>query len=182
MRRLLVALGILVLAAVAAAAQERAYVRFDDPALRGDSDDPAHTDWIDAFSVTGAVDVPPPSGGGGGGGAAPQVGPIVFTKPLDRATFGLVHRMAEGRRFPVVDVDICHEPVGGGQTCDFRIELTDAVITDVDLGGSTCLEGTDCASAFSEVVTLRFRRITWRFTAPGGGTVEASWDVPLATP
>jgi type VI secretion system Hcp family effector len=157
-------------AATAASAQDRIYVSFTDPNLRGDSTDPAHPNWIEAYGLehgatfTGSF----------------SYSPITFLKGVDRATPRLSWMVASGNVVSEAIIDVCREPAGGPQQCYYRLTLRDVRVAGASLAGQACIDPQGCGGSQSESIELAWTRLKWEFTNSSGETFTACFDVNTA--
>lgn len=159
----------LLLAGAAVSAQDRVYVNFQDSFLRGESNDPNHPLWIDAYGLEhGATTT----------GGPPTVNRVSFLKGVDRATPRLNWLVATQNTLATdVIIDVCHEPSGGPQQCYYRLTARGVRIGRVTLAGQACIDPDTCGASQSESVELVWARLKWTFTkfdAKGGTTTFTS--------
>jgi len=153
---LISAAGFLLMGVSTASAQE-IYVQFT-PAIPGDSVDPAHPNWIDAFALShGLSRACPP----GGGCSQPSLSEVSLLKAADRASTELQYRSAVGGAY-TVDIDVCRAGPAG-QECYYKIKLENTQITSVSVSGSNCVDPGACGGYQSESVSLAFTKITWTY-------------------
>ena len=165
---------LLVLAALAissAAAADRVFVQV--ASIPGDSTDPAHLNWIDAYAIDSKVSLPV-----FGGRATFEDG--AFLKGADSASPLLNRAVAVGQMFASMVVDTCRSGTSGLE-CYYRMTYETVRITGVTTAGSSCVGPGACTPALTESVTLTYSRIRWRFTPYSGGApgtpVERCFDV-----
>ena len=165
---------LLVLAALAgssAAAADRVFVQV--ASIPGDSTDPAHLNWIDAYAIDSKVSLPI-----SGGRAAFEDG--AFLKGADSASPLLNRAVAVGQMFASVVVDVCRSGTAGLE-CYYRVTCEIARITGLTTAGSSCVGPGACTPALTESVTVSYSKIRWRFTPYSGGApgtpVERCFDI-----
>ena len=165
---------LLVLAALAgssAAAADRVFVQVSS--IPGDSTDPAHLNWIDAYAIDSKVSLPVV-----GGRATFDDG--AFLKGADSASPLLNRAVAVGQMFASVVVDVCRSGTSGLE-CYYRVTYEITRITGLTTAGSSCVGPGACTPALTESVTVSYSRIRWRFTPYSGGApgtpVERCFDI-----
>jgi type VI secretion system Hcp family effector len=140
--------------------------------IPGQSTDPGHASWIDANALDTKVTR-------GSGGLA-TFADIAILKGTDKATPLLHAAVTSGQIFSDVTVEGCRQGQSG-QECYYRLELLGALVTGVDLSGSSCVGPGACTPAQTESVTLSFRTIKWVYTPYTNGTpgtpVSRCYDV-----
>lgn len=146
-------------------AQERAFVQIGS--IAGDSTDPAHTGWIDAYALDNKlIGAPPPVSGGSGG--RPKFEDYAVLKGFDSTSPVLNQALAFGTNYPSAVIEVCR--VGTAtQECYLRIELADVQIATLNTSGSVCGAGGGCTPSVTESLTLRYHKIAWIYTPYVGG-------------
>ena len=147
-----------------AAADDTMFVNMQSGGINGESIDPGHEDWIDAFALSHNQEVgcdftASPSGNCG----FANFSPISFLKRTDLSTPELHSHSLFSTVLPEVVIDVCRDGPGGPQ-CYYRLTLTTVSVTSVDLAGSACTDPAVCGGAQTESVSLDFFRIEWEFT------------------
>ncbi len=164
-------LVLVVLAGAPAAAADQVFVQV--ASIPGNSTDPAHLSWIDAYAVDSKVVLP-------SGGARATFEDGAFLKGADSASPLLNRAVATGQLFSSVVVDVCRSGTSGLE-CYYRITYENARISGVTTAGSSCVGPGACTPALTESVTVGYTKIRWRFTPYSGGTpgtpVERCFDV-----
>jgi len=153
--------------ATAAAAQDTTYVLI--PGVPGGSEDPNHVDWIEAYGLSTSAST---------SGGSPTLSPVHVLKGTDTSTPELHERLAQNALLGTVRVEVCRNPEGGGQECYYKLELTNARVTDIALSGSSCIDpGTSCTPAQTESIAFAFTKVIWNYV--GFGKAKSScgcWD------
>ena len=72
--------------------------------------------------------------------------------------------------------------MGSEFRCHYSLELTNTIITSVNLAGSACVDPTACAGSQTEHVSINFSKIKWIFRwYDGSGDLiteeERCWNV-----
>lgn len=148
----------------AARAQDRIYIDFQDSSLVGESTDPNHPGWVEAYSLDhGAANAP-----------AVDYTPINLFKGIDRASPRLSWLTAAGTTLTNdVIVDVCRETAGGSQECYYRLTLRGVVIESVQTSAASCLDPSSCSGRQSESLSLTWARLKWVVTTSDGKTTQA---------
>ena len=153
------------------------------PSIRGDSTDPAHPNWIDAFALTHETLHPAPSNGGGAGN--PQFSDVSFLKNTDGSTIGLHLAVTRGNNLAEVMIDVCRD-TGGQEECYYRLTLDQVLVTSHQLSGTTCADPGTCGGSQTESVSFAFGTICWIFTpylnGQPQGELEECWNVVQNSP
>lgn len=174
MDRLRIIAFVLMGASIPALAQDRTYVLVSS--IGGESTDPSHLNWIDAYALDTQVLKT--------GGSATQFPDIAFLKGTDRATPLLHDAVSKGTNFPTANIEVCR-PAATGQQCYYRINLSTVIVTAVDLAGSSCVGPGACTPTMTESIKLDYTRIEWIYTPYTGGVpgtpVKRCWDIPSNT-
>lgn len=164
---------------VEAAAQDKTYVQVSGGTILGESTDAAHPNWIDAYALDAAV-----TASYGGGGGSTTFKDVSFLKGTDRSTPGLFDGIARGFSYATVTLDVCRSTAP--QQCYFKIELTNAKLTSVDLSGSACVGTGACTPTQTESVSFTYTKIKWTYTPWAGGSagtpVTKCFDIALNAP
>jgi type VI secretion system secreted protein Hcp len=163
---------------VDAKAQEKTFVLVSGGTITGESTDAAHPNWIDAY----ALDVPVNATFSGSIGTT-HFQDVSFLKGTDKATSGLYDGIARGVNFALVTAEVCRSTAP--QQCYFKVELTNAKLTSVDLSGSSCVGSGACTPAQTESVSFTYTRIKWTYTPWTGGVagtpIVKCWDLTTAS-
>ena len=140
----------------AAFAQDTTYVLI--PGIPGESTDPAHQSWIQAYGLNTAS----LSSGGG----TPTHDDVYVLKGTDSSTPVLHQRLSGATNLGTVLIEVCRNPAGGGQECYYKLNLENALVTGVSLSGSSCIDpSTSCTPSQTESVGFSYTRITWRYVS-----------------
>lgn len=159
---------------VEAKAQERTFLLI--PTLPGESTDAAHAAWIDAYALDAGASSS--VGGGGGGTGVTTFNDVSVLKGTDKSTPGLHDLIARGLVIPLVTIEVCRTSPA---QCYYKVELTNAAVSNIDLSGSSCVGTGACTPAQTESVGFRYAKIRWTYTPWTGGTpgtpVTKCWDL-----
>jgi type VI secretion system Hcp family effector len=147
----------------AARAEDKTYVQF--PTIPGESTDPAHSGWVDAYALELGAVRPFTAGGGTG---APEFKDVSVLKGTDKASPLLNLALALNTNLNLVTVDVCRTTTP--QQCYFKVELTNTAVSEISLSGSSCVGTGACTPTMTESLSLHYSRIKWTFTPFTGGT------------
>lgn len=172
----LIGLVAILLSSLPAAGQDAIFVDLTAVAP-GESGDPSHDGWINAFALDHSLALP--------SGTAATFSEIAFLKATDLSTPKLHDLTASGASVPgFVTIDVCRQ--FPAQECFYQLRLDTVKVASVALTSSACLDPATCPSRQTESVTLSFRKITWRYTpyenGVPGGAVEYCWDLQTNAP
>jgi type VI secretion system secreted protein Hcp len=117
-----------------------AYLRFQDPEIKGDSEDKDHAGWIQVSSWEWGLEMKlttAKSTGGARTAGQVQQRSFTFDKPMDKTTFDLYKHMCKGTHFKKVTLEVMRA-IGEGMNhkmtfCTY--ELESVVIEDLSLSG-----------------------------------------------
>jgi type VI secretion system Hcp family effector len=154
---------VLLLATSAVLAQDKIFVRIPGDEYAGESTDPAHLGWIEAFSLEHGGTATSTQGGI----ISTDYSPIRFTKGVDRSSHALFHSAAGGRSGPFasdVRIDVCRVIDDRTQECYYQLTLRGALVTRISLDGVACVEPGNCGSTQTETITVAWARLKWRYT------------------
>ncbi len=124
----------------------------------GGSTAAGHEGWIEIASFNHEV-------------SQPRSSEFVITKCLDKASPLLFLAASSGKHIPMVTIEL-YQAGGGPKVMEYK--LTDVIITKIfDKSSPKLYE----SYGHMEEVSFRYSRIYWEYTASGGGTVSAGWDL-----
>ncbi len=156
----LVATLFLSVATVPASAADRIFVNFPTASFTGDSTDPAHLNWIDAYALSGGVFAPGSPGGLPTGNAT--FDKVTFLKGPDRATHKLLELNQTATLSQVV-IEVCRDT--SPMQCYFTLTLEQVLVSEAQLMASTCLDPSTCNPSLTESIALIFPKATWSYSA-----------------
>jgi type VI secretion system secreted protein Hcp len=142
--------------------------------ITGESKDTKHKGWIDALSAEYGVSQGSSMNVGGGGGVGKaSFRAFSFTHFVDRASPTLFAFCARGKHIPKVDISVCKS--GGGLQESLHVVLTDAIISDVNPGGTSGSMWTETVSMFYSKIEIE----AFEQTASGSMRqgVRVAWNV-----
>jgi type VI secretion system secreted protein Hcp len=148
------------------------FLKFE-PALEGESLDKKHKNEIEILSWSwGVSQAGSMSHGGGGGAGKATIHDMHLSKKVDKASADLFMKCASGKHF--TKATLVQRKAGGEQEEFYKVELTEVVITQVNMHG-----GTDQAS---EDLTLTFSKVEMEYkpqldTGKLGAAKKAGWNI-----
>jgi type VI secretion system secreted protein Hcp len=152
------------------------YVNFGDDA-KGECQEKNHVDWIEATGCNHAITQPKSQTRVTAGGGVSQAShsDFQFTKNQDKATAKLYSLVCTGGHVAKVVVHFT-KPIGGQQTTYMVHEMTNAMVTAVQLNADTTGEASP-----TETVSLSYDSHAWTYTqvGPDGkskGNVASNWS------
>jgi type VI secretion system secreted protein Hcp len=144
------------------------------PSLAGESTDAAHAGWIDGYALDGGA-----TNASSGGAGVTNFSDISVLKGTDRSTPGIFDLIARGANISLVTIEVCRNTAP--QQCYYKVELTNASVSNVDLSGSSCVGAGACTPSQTESVSFRYTKIKWTYTPWTGGSagtpVTKCWDL-----
>jgi type VI secretion system Hcp family effector len=164
------------------AAKSRSMAYVNNPEIPGEANEPAHSNWIEALSVSYMLSQPSGAGssaaGGGKTGSKVAFSELYFVKEIDRSTPKLALACANGKSYPSVVIEFTRMIAGSSKT---YLKLT---LTNVTVSSVMSVMSPRAKDDFThlEQVSLRFARIEWqykRYNDSGGliDTITEQWDV-----
>jgi type VI secretion system secreted protein Hcp len=166
----------------AAKSRSLAYVNIGGLAVPGESNEPAHNNWIEALSASYMLSQPSGTGsssaGGGKTGTKIAFSELYFVKEIDRATPKLATACTNGKSYPTVVIEFTRMIAGSRKTY-LKLTLSNVTIWSVM---SVMSPRAKDDFTYLEQVSLRYGRIEWqstRYNDSGGliDTVTEQWDV-----
>jgi len=126
--------------------------------------------WIDVESMSHQISQ---SGtmhvGGGGGSGKVQVGDIMLVKKIDKTTPELNLLCSNGRHIPEVTI-LFTRRVGQQYRTYMEYTLKPVLVSSVSVEAAKGKLGT-------EVVTLNFAKISWKYYPPHDPAIEKVWNI-----
>ena len=164
-RRFLFAATVAFFVAAPALAQSKVFLQITS--IPGNSTDPAHLGWIDAYAFSEGLS-------NAGGGGVPNIQDLNLTKGIDSASPPLHNACALFTNLGTVNLEIC--PAAGG-ACTYKIQLDNTMVSSTQSSGAACIAPGSCgAGPEAESISLTFTRIRWTYTPPGGAAKTSCWD------
>lgn len=152
------------------------YMQIDG--IKGESKDSKHQGWIEVSSVHWGIHQPrsaTASTGGGHTAERVEMKEVSFEKVADLASPILMQTCAMGKTLPKVTFEFMRADGDGAPICYFRMELQNVLIGGVD-------PGSEPGSLLGEHVSLKYSKITWKYTQQqigggSGGSTVGGWDL-----
>lgn len=152
------------------------YMKIDSPAIKGESTDSKHKDWIELLSIDQSLDRPVAHRTGAGGQSTVQFNDINVTTRVGKHVPELAHAVANGTEFATIELDCCTDQGGGQRESYYKLKLEKVHVTHLNVSNSG--EG-----RVGDVVNLGlyFKKIEWQFTKWEGpkneGQTTKTWNV-----
>jgi len=153
------------------------YLQIDG--IKGESQDDKHKDWIEVTGVHWGVFQPrsaTSSTAGGHTAERAELDDLSFTKLADLSSPILAQTCAMGKTIPKAKLEFFRADGDGVRVKYFDIELENVLIGMVKphLGGDE--------SYLSEIVSLKYSKIKWKYTQQKigggvGGNTAGGWDL-----
>lgn len=148
-------------------------------AIKGNSDDAKHKEWIELMSVRQNVNrnIDPTSKPKDAlSKSQVQVGGIALQKNADESSPELIAAVCEGKVFPEVSIDLV-KVTDGGNEAFYTITLTNAYVFAYDVSGMA-----HGSISTTENLTLNYDTIKWSYKKTGAdgkaaGAVETGWNL-----
>ena len=155
------------------------YVNFDNNAIKGNSADAKHKDWVEILSITQQLqrNINPTSKPKDAlSKSQVQVGSLDMVKNADESSPELIAAACEGRVFSTVVVDLVRVSSGGNEVF-YQIELEDAYITYYTFSG----QGAGSIETLDQF-SMCFNKINWSYKKKDEkgnpqGSVDTGWDL-----
>jgi len=142
----------------------------------GESMAEGHENWIEVLSVSESIARPADTSGSGRRRGSAIFEDVVLEKFLDKTSPKLREALAQGRNYPLIDIDITTN-CGDREVVYFSYEFRNSQLSSISLKGMSA--GGDRPN---EEFSLNFEEIKWTYTiiepdCSSGGKVEASWSL-----
>ncbi len=137
-----------------------AYLRFSEPAIAGDSTDPAQAGAMELLSWHHAFN-PPSSGVSSGNGPVEQArhSDFSFVKYVDGATDDLLRLCLGGERIGRVGLSCYRSDGDAAPLLYLQVDLEEVIISNVSIGGGQ-------GDRPTETISLAYAKVTYRYSAP----------------
>lgn len=143
--------------------------------VTGESKDSKHTGSIDTLSFSWGASQPGNMAVGGGGGSGKvsfkDLNVIAY---IDKATPTIIGFCANGKHINSVTLTVCK--AGGSQIEYAQIELTEVLVTNVDINGAGNANGLPVSYSFQ---AAQIKVHYWEQSDKGGrgAEVQTGWDI-----
>lgn len=154
------------------------YVKFDSPAIKGESQDKDHKDWIEINSWSQAISQPRSATASTAGGHTAERcehRDMVFTKDLDVVSPLLYQHASGGTTFGEVTIEFFRADGEGNRVKYLEVKLKNAILSEVD--SQVVAQGIP-----TDTFSLRYAAVQWKYTqqkgAGGqGGNSQGAWSL-----
>ena len=143
--------------------------------IDGESTDANHTNWIELTSFSAGMSQPVSTSSATGGRTAERVniGDIVVTKTVDKASPTLAQACCDGRHISEVKIEVCE--ASGDKHTYLVYTMEDVIVSSVSVGGG--------GDKPSESVSFNFGKLKWEYTPigndgrPGSKVGPVGWNL-----
>ncbi len=156
------------------------FLKFEGPAVEGESTDKAHLNWIEVLSFSYGVRHSRATVGGQAEAAA-NFDDFSIIKCMDRSSPNLFMHCARGTRFSRVVLEICRT-VEGKQHVAMTITLEGVTISAFQPGGKAPDEGLPTESVSFCFGTIKIAYTPVAHSGSTGATTERGWDLKKNAP
>ena len=154
------------------------YVKFGNPAIKGESADKDHKDWIEVTSWSHSIKQPRSATASTAGGHTAERcehGEMVFTKDMDVVSPLLYQHASGGTTFDEVTIDFMRADGEGKRVKYLEVKLKNAILGAVDAKVAT--EGLP-----TDVFSLKYAAVQWKYTQQKiggnqGGNAQGAWSL-----
>ncbi|NYI02002.1 Hcp family type VI secretion system effector [Cupriavidus plantarum] len=154
------------------------YVKFGNPAIKGESADKDHKDWIEVLSWSHSIKQPRSATASTAGGHTAERcehGEMVFTKDMDVVSPLLYQHASGGTTFDEVTIDFMRADGEGKRVKYLEVKLKNAILGAVDAKVAT--EGLP-----TDVFSLKYAAVQWKYTQQKiggnqGGNSQGAWSL-----
>ncbi|AMR81458.1 type VI secretion system tube protein Hcp [Cupriavidus taiwanensis] len=154
------------------------YVKFGSPAIKGESQDKDHKDWIEVNTWKHSITQPRSATASTAGGHTAERcehGEMVFTKDLDVVSPLLYQHVSGGTTFDEVTIDFLRADGEGKRVKYLEIKLKNAILGAVS--ANVVAEGIP-----SDSFTLKYAAVQWKYTQQKiggnqGGNSQGAWSL-----
>ncbi|TAM55120.1 MAG: type VI secretion system tube protein Hcp [Paraburkholderia sp.] len=154
------------------------YLKFGNPAIKGESADKDHKDWIEVSSWNHSITQPRSATSGTAGGATAERcehGDMTFSKDIDLVSPLLYQHASGGTTFDEVTVDFMRADGEGNRVKYLEIKMKYVIVSSV--APSVVGEGLP-----TEEFSLKYAAIQWKYTqqkTAGGaaGNAQGAWSL-----
>lgn len=154
------------------------YIKFGSPAIKGESQDKDHADWIEISSWQHDIVQPrsaTASTAGGHTSERTEHGDMVFVKDLDVVSPLLYQHASGGTTFDEVTIDFLRADGEGKRVKYLEVKLKNAIISRIT--PSVEAEGLP-----SERFHLKYAAVQWKYTQQKiggnqGGVSQGAWSL-----
>jgi type VI secretion system secreted protein Hcp len=166
------------------------YLKFGNPAIKGESADKDHQGWIEIDSWNHSITQPRSATASTAGGHTAERcehGDMVFTKDIDVVSPLIYQHASGGTTFDEVTVDFMRSDGEGNRIKYLEVKLKYVIISSVSpsVGSPTITTGTSDAPGVSlpnEQFSLKYAAVQWKYTQQKiggnqGGNAQGAWSL-----
>ena len=154
------------------------YVKFGNPAIKGESQDKDHKDWIEVLSWEHNIKQPRSATASTAGGHTAERcehGEMIFTKDMDVVSPLLYQHASGGTTFDEVTIDFMRADGEGKRVKYLEIKLKNAILGAVD--AKVAAEGLP-----TDKFSLKYAAVQWKYTQQKiggnqGGHSQGAWSL-----
>lgn len=154
------------------------YVKFGNPAIKGESQDKDHKDWIEVLSWDHRMKQPRSATASTAGGHTAERcehGEMAFTKDMDVVSPLLYQHLSGGTTFDEVTIDFMRADGEGKRVKYLEIKLKNAILGAVD--AVVAAEGLP-----TDRFSLKYAAVQWKYTQQKiggnqGGNSQGAWSL-----
>jgi type VI secretion system secreted protein Hcp len=154
------------------------YLKFGNPAIKGESADKDHKDWIEISTWNHTITQPRAATTGSAGGNTAERcehGDMTFSKDLDVVSPLLYQHASGGTTFDEVTVDFMRSDGEGNRVKYLEIKMKYVIISSVN--PSVVGEGLP-----TEQFSLKYAAVQWKYTQQQigggqGGNAQGAWSL-----
>ncbi|RDU95043.1 Hcp family type VI secretion system effector [Trinickia dinghuensis] len=154
------------------------FLKFGTPAIKGESADKDHKDWLEVTSWNHSIVQPrsaTASTAGGGTSERCEHGDMMFTKEIDVVSPLLYQHASGGTTFDEVTVDFMRSDGEGNRVKYLEIKMKYVIISSVT--PSVVGEGLP-----TEQFSLKYAAVQWKYTQQKvgggqGGNAQGAWSL-----
>jgi len=154
------------------------YVKFGNPAIKGESQDKDHKDWIEVLSWEHNIKQPRSATASTAGGHTAERcehGEMIFTKDMDVVSPLLYQHASGGTTFDEVTIDFMRADGEGKRVKYLEIKLKNAILGAVD--AKVAAEGLP-----TDKFSLKYAAVQWKYTQQKvggnqGGNAQGAWSL-----
>ena len=154
------------------------YVKFGNPAIKGESQDKDHADWIEVSSWSHSIIQPrsaTASTAGGHTSERAEHGEMVFVKDLDVVSPLMYQHSSGGTTFDEVTIDFLRADGEGNRVKYLEVKLKYCIIASIS--PSVVSEGLP-----TESFSLKYAAVQWKYTQQKvggnqGGVSQGAWSL-----
>jgi type VI secretion system secreted protein Hcp len=168
------------------------YLKFGNPAIKGESQDKDHANWVEIDSWSHAITQPRSATASTAGGHTSERcehGDMVFTKDIDVVSPLMYQHASGGTTFDEVTIDFMRSDGEGNRIKYLEVKLKYVIISSINPSinapaaaattGATAAAG---ASLPSEQFSLKYAAVQWKYTQQkiGGnqsGNAQGAWSL-----